>query len=89
MPFETQPSVMRHPHIREIEITMFRTIEEDHPEGSQSLRFRITVDDQFNQPMNHFHGNLVPHLTDNIKQQLLAFMDWIWAKAEDEVIPNG
>lgn len=89
MPFEPQPLVTRNPHIREVEITMFGTIEEDHPEGPQSLRFRITVDDQFDQPMNHFHGDLIPHLPDNIKQQLLALMDWVWAKAEEEVTPNG
>lgn len=89
MPFESQPSVMRDPHIREIEITMFRTVEEDHPEGPQSMRFRITVDDQFNQPMNHLHGDLIPHLPDNIKRQLLDFMDWIWAKAKAEVTPNA
>lgn len=85
MPFQEQPSVTRNPVIREIEIVMFRTTDEDHPEGSQSMRFRITIDDQYGQPMNHLCGNLIPHLTDNIKQQLLAFMDWIWAKAEEEV----
>jgi hypothetical protein len=37
--------------------------------------------------MNHLHGNLIPHLTDNMKTNLLAFMDWIWAKAEAEVTP--
>lgn len=87
MTFQEQPSVTRNPQIREIEIVMLRTTDEDHPEGPQSMRFRITIDDQFGQPMNHLHGDLVPHLTDNIKQQLLAFMDWIWAKALVEVTP--
>ena len=87
MTFQPQPSVTRNPHIREIEIVMIRTINPGNPEGPQSMRFRITIDDQFDQPMNHLHGDLVPHLTPNIKQQLLDFMDWIWAKAEDEVIP--
>ena len=87
MSFQEQSPVTRNPHIREIEIVMFRTIGEDHPEGPQHMRFRITIDDQFGHPMNHLHGNLIPHLTDNIKQQLLAFMDWIWAKALAEVTP--
>ena len=87
MTFQPQPSVTRNPHIREIELVMFRTIDPDNPEGPQSMRFRITIDDQVNQPMNHLHGDLIPHLTTDIKQQLLEFMDWIWNKAEDEVIP--
>ena len=88
MSFEPQYPVTRNPVISDIEITMFRTTDEDHSEGPRSMRFGITVDDQFGQPMNHLHGNLIPHLTDNIKQQLLAFMDWIWAKAQTEVTPN-
>ena len=87
MTFQEQPSVTHNPQIREIEIVMFRTTEEDHPEGPQSMRFRITIDDQYGQPMNHLHGNLIPHLTDNMKTNLLAFMDWIWAKALAEVTP--
>ena len=87
MPFQKQDPVTRNPVIREIEIVMFRTTDEDHPEGPQSMRFRITIDDQFGQPMNHLHGDLIPHLTDNMKTNLLAFMDWIWAKALVEVTP--
>ena len=85
--FEPQPEVTRTPVIREIEVTIFRTAEPDHPEGPQSIRFRLTIDDQFGQPMNHYHGDLLPYLTDNITQQLIAFMDYLWAKAEAEVTP--
>lgn len=86
MPFERQESVMRNPHIKEVEVTMFRTIDLDDPSGLQSIRFRITIYDQFDQPMSHLHGDLIPHLASTIRQQLLAFMDWLWTKAEDEVI---
>ncbi len=88
MPFQEQPSITRDPVIREIEVTMFRTTDENHPESPQSMRFGITIDDQYGQPMNHLHGDLIPHLEPNIRQQLLDFMDWIWAKAEEEVTPE-
>lgn len=88
MPFQEQPSVTRNPHIREIEIIMLRTTDENHPEGPQSMQFRITIDDQYGQPMNHLHGGLIPHLPNGVKQQLLDFMDWIWNKAEEEVTPE-
>lgn len=87
MPFEQQPSVTRNPHIRSIGIEMFRTIDPDHPEGPQSMSYRITIDDQLNQPMNHLHGDLIPHLPDGIKEDLLSFMSWVWSKAKSEVIP--
>ena len=87
MPFNQQPQVIRDPHIREIEITLFRTIDLEHPEGPQSVRFRITIDDQLNQPMNHLHGDLIPHAPPAIVTALQDVMDWVWTKAETEVIP--
>lgn len=85
--FERQRPVTRNPQIRDIEIVLFRTTDEKHPEGPQSVRFRITIDDQFNQPMNHLHGDLLPHLTPAQTRGLIDFMDAMWTKAQDEVIP--
>ena len=73
-------------HIHELEITLLRTVDEDHPEGPQSVRFRLSVYNQLNQPVDHKHGNLLPHLTPAQVQGLIDFMDTMWAKAEDEVI---
>lgn len=87
MAFEPQYPVTRIPQIRDIEIVLFRTTDEEHPEGPQSVKFRITIDDQFGHPMNHLHGDLLPHLTPAQTQGLVDFMDAMWAKAQDEVIP--
>ena len=32
-------------------------------------------------------GDLIPHLTTVQKDQLIAFMDMLWTKAEDEILP--
>lgn len=85
MAFQPQHPVTRNPVIRDIEITLKRTTEPDEP--PQSVEYRITIDDQFGHPMNHLHGDLIPHLTTGQKDQLIAFMDAMWAKAQDEVIP--
>jgi len=85
--FQQQPSVTRDPHIRSLEITLRRTIDPDDPEGPQSARFQITIDDQLDQPMNHLHGNLIPHAPPTVVQALLDLMDWAWNKAVAEVIP--
>jgi hypothetical protein len=37
--------------------------------------------------MSHVSGNLIPHLTTAQKTQLTAFMDALWTKAEDEILP--
>ena len=89
MAFEPQHSVTRNPQIREIEIVLFRTTDLDHSNSSQSVRFRITIDDQFGHAMNHLHGSLLPHLTQVQVQNLLDFMDAMWAKAQDEMIGEG
>ena len=86
MAFTKQDPVNRIPHIRNLEIRLHRTIDEDDHDFPQGIEFRLTIDDQFNQPMNHFHGDLVPHLTNGKKNALIDFMDAMWAKAESEVI---
>ena len=85
MAFQPQHPVTRNPVIRDIEIILKRTTDPDEP--SQSVEYRITIDDQFGHPMNHLHGDLIPHLTTPQKDQLVAFMDTMWAKAQDEVLP--
>ncbi len=84
MPFNKQDQVIRNPHIRDIEITLIRTVEEG--ELPESAKFRITIDDQFNSPIGHRSGDLVPHLTAGQISALQGFMDAMWAKAEEEVI---
>lgn len=83
MIFNKQDPVTRNPHIRDLEITVHRTIEDG---GSEGIEFRITIDDQFDSPMGHRGGNLVPHLTPGQITALQSFMDALWQKAEDEVI---
>ena len=87
-PFDMQHPVTRNPVIREIEIVLFRTTDEGHPEGPQSVKFGITIDDQWGHPMNSLHGNLLPHLTSAQIQSIISFMDAMWTKAQSEVIPN-
>lgn len=86
MAFQHQDSVTRDPHIRDIEIFLHRTIDEDDSDFPESISFRLTIDDQFDQPMGHRHGNLLPHLTAAQKTALQDFMDAMWTKAVAEVI---
>ena len=55
MPFKKQDQVTRNPHLRNIEIRLYRTIDEDNPEYPQGIEFRLTIDDQFDSPMGHRH----------------------------------
>ena len=86
MTFEIQDQVIRNPHIRDLEITLHRTIDEHDHDYPQGIEFRLTIDDQFNHPMGHRSGDLVPHLTSGQITALQGFFDAMWAKAEDEVI---
>ena len=86
MTFEIQETVVREPHIRDIEITLHRTIDERDHDYPQGIEYRLTIDDQYGHPMGHRSGDLVPHLTSNQITALLGFMDAMWAKAETEVI---
>ena len=83
MTFNKQDQVIRNPHIRDLDIYMHRTIDDG---GSESIEFRLTIDDQFGVPMNSLNGDLLPHLTNAQKTALQSFMDAMWAKAETEVI---
>lgn len=74
-------------HIHELQITLFRTVDPDHPEGPQSVHFRVSVFNQFNQPVDNKHGDLIPHTPQQVRDALEDIMDWAWAKAEAEVIP--
>ena len=86
MAFKIQDQVIRNPHIRNLEIRLHRTTDEDHPEFPQGIEFRLTIDDQFDRPMGHRSGDLLPHLTTAQKTALIDFMDTLWAKAKEEVI---
>jgi len=87
MSFDPYEPIVVVPHIHEVEITLFRTVEEDHPEGPQSVRFRVSVFSQVNSPVDHKHGDLIPHAPQAVKDALRDIMDWAWAKAEAEVLP--
>ena len=86
MTFDLQETVVREPHIRDLEITLHRTIDEKDHDYPQGIEFRLTIDDQNDSPMGHRHGDLVPHLTSAQITALIGFMDDMWAKAETEVI---
>lgn len=86
MTFLIQDTVIRNPHIRDIMIVLRRTIDEDDRYFPEGIEFRITIDDQWDHPMGHRSGNLVPHLTAKQKTALQNFMDAMWLKAETEVI---
>lgn len=86
MTFNKQDPVTRNPHIKDLEITLHRTIDEDDRDYPQGIEFRVTIDDQFDHSMGHRSGDLLPHLTADQKTALQSFMDAMWTKAEDEVI---
>jgi hypothetical protein len=86
MPFKRQEQVTRVPHIRDLVIRLVRTIDEDDHDYPQGIDFSLTIDDQFDSPMGHRSGDLVPHLTAGQISALQDFMDAMWAKAVDEVI---
>ena len=86
MAFELQETVTREPHIRDLEITLHRTIDQRDHDYPQGIEYRLTIDDQFNHPMGHRSGDLVPHLTAGQISALVSFMDAMWLKAETEVI---
>ena len=99
MPFQPQPPINRTPtRIRRLEIRMFKSVDENDPEYPQGIEYRFTVDDQFDQAMNHFHGDLIPHISEEVTpidipagtpwlMVLEGFYDIMWTKAETEVLP--
>ena len=86
MTFKIQDQVIRNPHIRDLDIKLTRTIDEDDSDYPQGIEFRLTIDDQWGHPMGHRSGDLLPHLTNGQRDALIDFMDAMWAKAESEVI---
>ena len=86
MAFNRKDPVTRNPHIRKLEVSLYRSVmPEDHeyPEGAV---FRLVIDDQLDLPMDVYSGDLTPHLTPAQITALQGFMDALWAKAEAEVI---
>lgn len=88
MSFKKVYPVTRNPDIGQMEIRLFRTVDESHPDFPQVAFFDIMVVDQFGAPMDHESGDLIPHLTTQQKNQILAFMDDMWAKAEEKLLPS-
>ncbi len=92
--FASDPSetpVTRIPHIGTVRIELVRTVNPSELEDGklQEVNFVVLVDDQFD---NHIDkdmrdGDLIPHLTTAQKNQLIAFMDTMWIKAENEILP--
>ena len=76
-------------HIHEVEIVMKRTVDPDDPEGPQSVRYRISVFNQRNEPVDHKNGDLIPHAPQAIRDALQEIMGWAWTKAEAEVLPQN
>lgn len=86
MTFQHQDSVARNPHIRDVRIILFRTIDEDDNDYPESVDFRINIYDQTGHRMAGRSGDLVPHLTAGQITALQSFMDAMWTKAETEII---
>ena len=58
------------------------------PEGqTQAINYVVMVDDQYHNSMDTRSGDLAPHLTTAQKDHLIDFMDMLWTKAENEILP--
>ena len=86
MAFQKQESITRVPHIRSITITIRKNIVQDDIDSPGGVRFYIRIEDQENELIEVMVGDLWPHLPASVKANLQSFMDWVWAKANDEVI---
>lgn len=63
-----------------------------NPQGTEdfverTIQYNITVLDQNNEIMRELRGNLEPHLTTEEKLQLKSFIDAIFTKAKQEILP--
>ena len=88
MAFPQQAQVTQTPtRVRSLEIRIYKSVDEDDIEYPRGIEYRFTVDDQNDQAMNHYHGDLIPHLTVAQKTAIEAFFDAMWTKAEAEAIP--
>ena len=98
MQFPQQPEVIRTPtRVRRLEVRLYKSVDENDSEYPQGIEYRFTVDDQHDQAMNHFHGNLIPHLDGEVTPTPIpadtpwltvieAFFDQMWTKAETETL---
>ncbi len=87
--FDQHTSIARTPHIGTIKIELTRTVNPDILINGvlQAIEYRVSIDDQFDNAMSHKSGDLIPHLTAGQITQLQAFMDSMWVKAENEILP--
>ena len=84
--FDPHTPIVLTPHIGTVEIVLMRTVNPSQP-VSETVKFTVIVDDQFHNDMDSRSGNLAPHLTSGQITQLQNFMDAMWTKAEDEILP--
>lgn len=99
MAFPQQPPINRVPtRIRKLEIRLVKTVDPDDPDYPEGIDYLYTVDDQHDQPMNHFPGNAIPHINAEVTSVAIpagtswlpvieGFFNQMWAKAETEAIP--
>ena len=73
------------PHIGTLTVVLIMSVNPDNP--ATEVKFSVAIDNQFNNTMRFKDGNLIPYLTTAQKNQLIAFMDLLWTKAEDEILP--
>lgn len=89
MPLEPYVPEMPIPHLHQLRLILFRTVDPNDPEGPQSLRFELSIHDQHGHPLDHDHGDVVPHLQADPNLQhwiadLIQFMDEMWALAKEK-----
>ena len=84
--FESHQAVVRTPHIGAVEIQIRRSVN-PNDQQQETVKYIVTIDDQFDDGITEKNGNLLPHLTTAQKNQLSAFMDVLWQKADDEILP--
>lgn len=74
------------PHIGTVRVTLTKTVNPDKL-GQEAIIYQVEIDDQEDRQMSYKSGDLTPHLTAGQITQLEAFMDVLWQKAEDEILP--
>ena len=84
--FETEQQIVKTPHIGTLTIQLQKTVNPSEP-SAQSVKFIIVIDDQFNNSMGAKNGDLLPYLTAAQITQLSNFMNMLWQKAENEILP--
>ncbi len=99
MSFPQQPPINRiATRVRKLEIRLFKSEDPGDPDYPRGIKFRFTVDDQNDQPMNHYPGNAAPHIAEEVTPVdipagtswlpvIEAFFDQMWTKTEAETLP--